>query len=156
MKNIKNVKELLRMPRKLTLNDELIENLCKCISNGLNNKDACAMCGVTEDTFYKWLREAEDTKSRVNHRELKIKLAESLKKAEAKFKAFHLGNITKSASGDWKASAWILERKFPKEFARIDRNAVVLSADDGMLPKVLEVISDMNKKEEVKDDYEEQ
>lgn len=155
MKNIKNVKELLRMPRKLTLNDELIENLCKCISNGLNNKDACAMCGVTEDTFYKWLREAKDN-NKVTNKGIKVKLAESLKKAEAKFKAFHLGNITKSASGDWKASAWILERKFPKEFARIDRNAVMLSADDGMLPKVLEVISDMNKKEEVKYDYEEQ
>ena len=143
------------MPRKLTLTDELIDNLCKCISNGLNNKDACAMCGVTEDTFYKWLREAEDN-NKVTNKGIKVKLAESLKKAEAKFKAFHLGNITKSASSDWKASAWILERKFPKEFARIDRNAVVLSADDGMLPKVLEVIADMNKKEEVKDDHEEQ
>ena len=135
------------MARKLTLNDELIDNLCKCIGNGLSNKDACAMCGITEDTFYKWLREAENTKSKINHRDIKIKLAESLKKAESQFKAYHLDNITKSSKGDWKASAWILERKYPKEFARIDRNAVVLSADDGLLPKVLEVLSDINKED---------
>lgn len=136
------------MPRKFRLNEDLIKDLCKYISNGLTNKDACAVCGVPEETFYSWLRDAENGEGNKSHLALKIKLGQSLKKAESQFKAHHLGNINKCAEGDWKASAWMLERKFPKEYARVDRNAVVLSTDNGMLPQVLEVITKLNKEED--------
>lgn len=133
------------MPRKFTLTDEVIDNICKAIGNGLTNKDACALCGIPEDTFYSWLRDAEKGTRNKDHLKQKIKLAQSVKRAESTFKAFHLKNIIKSSNEDWKASAWMLERKFPKEYAKVDRNAVVLSTDNGMLPQVLEVLSNMNK-----------
>lgn len=136
------------MPRKLKLNDEVIKDLCNYISNGLTNKDACAICGIPEETFYSWLRDAENGTGNKSHLQIKIKLAQSLKKAEANFKAFHLTKIMKSSNEDWKASAWMLERKFPKEYAKVDRNAVVLSTDNGMLPQVLEVITKLNKEED--------
>lgn len=136
------------MPRKFTLTDTVIEDICKAIGNGLTNKDACALCGIPEDTFYSWLRDAEKGTRNKDHLKQKIKLAQSVKKAESAFKAYHLKNIIKSSNDDWKASAWMLERKFPKEYAKVDRNAVVLSTDNGMLPQVLEVITKLNKEEE--------
>ena len=137
------------MPRKTKLTDEFITEFCKYVSNGVSIKDACSVCGISEVTFYQWKKEAEFKKSdplykSVVNRELKIKFSNEIKKAEVKFKSYHLSNITNASQSDWKASAWILERKYPKEYARVDRNAVVLSSDNGILPEVLDVLKAFN------------
>lgn len=142
------------MPRRPKLTKELIQEFCKYVNNGLSVKDCCDIVGIAQATFYRWQTEAEtgfkEGKKELGlaaNLKLKRELSEEIKKAETKFKAFHLNRITTASSEDWKASAWMLERKYPKEYARIDRNAVVLSADNGILPEVLKVLSGLEDEE---------
>ena len=128
--------------RKPKLTEELVNNLCRYVENGASYKDACIAVGIGETAFYRWLDDADSDDEKIKYKDLKVKLRDSLKKANAKFKSYHLANITRLSNGDWKASAWILERKYPKEFAQVGRNAVVLNTDNGMLPQILKVLGE--------------
>ncbi|MBQ9042744.1 MAG: hypothetical protein IJ111_08010, partial [Eggerthellaceae bacterium] len=94
-------------------------------SHGLSNVDICAGLGITEGTFYRWLRE-DDTK-------LKRALKQGLKKAEAEYKDTLLQSImttaTREKNPQWTAAAWLLERKYPDEYAQTTRK-VETEADD--------------------------
>lgn len=76
------------------------------VSNGLTIARACEWAGIKPSTFRHW--RLDDTT-----------LAHALKKAEIDFEAMHLANITTAASESWQASAWLLERKFKKRYAKI-------------------------------------
>lgn len=100
------------MPNKLT--DELADEAIRLVRNGATNADVIAYIGVVESTFYNWLKNPKT--------EAQIKLSEGLKKAETERKLWHLQRIHKAAEeGDWKASAWYLERRYPNEYARTQR-----------------------------------
>jgi hypothetical protein len=132
--------------RKLALTYELIEEICTYIENGNSNNDTCKLVGISDSSFYSWLADAEKFQKgeEVQDGEIKLDLLDNIKRAEAGFKAFHINNITKSSRKEWTASAWLLERKFPKEFGRIDRNAIMLSkADNGMLKQMNELLQEM-------------
>ena len=81
--------------------------------------------GWAEGTFYRWLRE-DDTK-------LKRALSQGLKKAEAEYKETLLQSIMSTATREknpqWTAAAWLLERKYPDEYAQTTRKTET-EADD--------------------------
>lgn len=134
------------MPRKMSLTKEVIDSIAKAISNGLNNNDACSIAGVSRASFYSWLKDAEEAlrnpeaKKKIKHVGLKLELLDAIKNAESKYKLFHLQNIMQASRSTWQASAWILERKYPEEFGKIDRAAILVNngKDNGMLPELLE------------------
>ena len=96
------------------LSKDVIKELTRLIRSGINNKDACAVAGVSESTLYRWLQEPRAG--------LEQELYESLEKAKAERKAFMLTAITTAAkNGTWQAAAWYLERQYPAEYARPDR-----------------------------------
>ena len=137
------------MPRKLKLDQDLVNEILTYKENGLSDKDVCDMCGIGQATFYKWLKEAEtgingDDPSRpVPQLALKQELREGLKRAQAAFKAYHIQNITKAAKKSWQASAWMLERMYPKEFGRIERQVALMGEagkDNGMLEDILQYL----------------
>jgi hypothetical protein len=128
--------DLFEQPERLhrKLSEEMIAELCKWIGMGLSNLDACRLCNIHEATFYRWLKNGNGARPTRMER----KLCESLKKAEAQFKATHVANILKHAKdGAWQASAWMLERKQPKEYAKIDRKESAKEDDTGMLGDIL-------------------
>lgn len=91
--------------------DEAIRRAVFLKKGGANNKDIAAALGVHERTFYKWLNEPKSDNQR--------QLGHELKKAEADYKNALLSIIAKNAQErDWKAAAWLLERKYPSEYAR--------------------------------------
>jgi len=108
--------------RRLMLNKELINQICVFIENGNANKDACSFVGISEATFYSWIVSAEEIlagkKRKSKKNVIYLEFLESLKGAEAKFRAFHVGNINAASKKEWTASAWMLERRYPKEFGR--------------------------------------
>lgn len=81
------------------------------VKNGLLIKQACCAAGVGERTFRTWRKQDRP-------------LSAALKKAGAEFERVHVGNIARHSMGDWKASAWLLERKFPERYARRDAPTV--------------------------------
>jgi hypothetical protein len=76
------------------------------LKEGLTQTIIAEMAGITRETLREW-REAHPPVSGIFAR------------AEAEFAAKALGRITAAIDeGDWRASAWFLERRRPAEFAR--------------------------------------
>ncbi|MBR1828565.1 MAG: helix-turn-helix domain-containing protein [Atopobiaceae bacterium] len=103
--------------RKPKLTYQLIEQAVEMKSRGCTNADICQALGIAEQTFYRWLREG-DTR-------LKRSLSEGIKKAEAEYKKTLLESIMSTATREknpqWTAAAWLLERKYPDEYAQTTR-----------------------------------
>lgn len=96
------------------LTREALETAIKLKKGGANNRDIAAAIGVCEQTFYRW---QSDPKT-----DLQREFCESLKKAEADYKNALCAIILRDAKErDWKAAAWLLERKYPEEYSRRDR-----------------------------------
>jgi len=141
------------MARTPKFNSDLVNEILTYKENGLSDKDVCDMVGIHQGTFYKWLKEADTgingdyPDKPVSQLELKRELRDGLKRAQAAFKAYHIQNITKAAKKSWQASAWMLERMYPKEFGRIDRQIALLGdagKEDGMLNEILEYLGMVN------------
>lgn len=90
---------------------------------------AAASTGVHPSTFYRWKTWGEDRveggkirRARAGYREFR----EALSRAEAEGEMVHIANVAKAASGsdgspgDWRASAWYLERRSPTRWRRRD------------------------------------
>ena len=111
--------------RKPKLTYKLVEQAVVMKSHGMSNADICFALGIAEGTFYRWLRE-DDTK-------LKRALSQGLKKAEAEYKETLLQSIMSTATREknpqWTAAAWLLERKYPDEYAQTTRKTET-EADD--------------------------
>lgn len=135
--------------RRLKLNEEMLEDILTYKENGLSDKDVCDIVGIDQSSFYNWIKEGETGISvkhpgqKASNLEIKVELVKGLKKARAAFKAYHLQNINNAARKEWTASAWILERMYPKEFGRIDRVVAMqgeAGKDNGMLNEILDYL----------------
>ena len=117
------------MMRRPKLTYKLVEKAVEMKSHGMTNADICRALGVSETAWYNWLREP-DTK-------VKVALVEGIKKAEAEYKETLLQSImataTREKNPQWTAAAWLLERKYPDEYAQTTRKAET-EADD--TPKI--------------------
>lgn len=95
------------------------------LRDGMSLRDSCALAGVSRRRFHQWV--SEDSA-----------LSAQVKKARLESKLVHVRNIRNHAQEDWKASAWLLERMFPKEFSK--RTVIELpkthEADDAILVRV--------------------
>ncbi len=122
--------------RPLKINKDIIDQICLFIENGNSNKDAVVLAGVPESTFYNWKSRAVQLKDAERltwvRYEIYSYLLECIKKAEAKFRAYHISNINSAAKKEWQASAWMLERRYPNEFGRrgVEIEVPVKSVDD--------------------------
>ena len=96
---------------------ELIDKAAELKRHGLTNKDICQALCISETTLYRWLQKPTNRLHRA--------LSESLKKAEADYKGELLKSIeetaTRAKNPQWTAAAWLLERKYPDEYAQTTR-----------------------------------
>ena len=83
---------------------EITEEIAKDVREGSSKRDACILSGISEETFYKWYRE-------------KIEFTDALEKAELECKNRNIKIIQKAAITTWTAAAWLLERRYHKEYA---------------------------------------
>lgn len=104
------------MPRpKLTKED--IAEAVRLKRAGVNDKDIAAYIGVAPETLSRWINHPKTDNQ--------YQLGQALKKEEAGYKASLLTIIyNAAASKEWPAAAWLLERKYPEEFARRERASV--------------------------------
>jgi transposase len=107
--------------RKTKLTREMVERCVELKRDGLCDADIIAALGVHPSTFYRWLKDGEEAKSG-----LKRALCDELKKAEAEYKRNLLTTIKSAAETRaqyWTAAAWLLERKYPMEYGKMERKA---------------------------------
>lgn len=128
---------MARHPKGSTpiLTEELIDRLAITIRSGAYIETAAAFCGISKDTFYRWLRLAESSEST----DLLIKLSDAVKKAMAEAELRDLNVIDKAAQeGVWQAAAWRLERKYTDRWGRQTKIQLEHSGPDGKPIEVTE------------------
>jgi hypothetical protein len=94
------------MGRRTKYWPERYDKIFEQLSIGMSRKDACTVAGISQDTFYKWMKRPE----------FSVKVLE----AEFKCKQRAIMNIHAAMRTDWKAASWWLERKHHDEYGRHD------------------------------------
>ena len=112
------------------LTEEMVQQAIRLKADGLSNGDIICALGVHESTFYRWIGEPKN--------KLQRELCEGLKKEEAEFKHTLLTTIRAAALSRnqyWTAAAWLLERKYPDEYGKADRQRN--DSDGEAAPKIV-------------------
>ena len=111
-------------PSKLTPTSH--KRVVEAIRRGGYRAVAAEYAGIGEATLYRWL--ADGAKQDVGpYREL----WEAVKKAEAAAELGDISIIKKAARKNWQAAAWLLERKHPERWGKVDRTKLELTGKDG-------------------------
>jgi transposase len=101
-------------PTKRTPETE--EAIFAALRKGMTKKAAAASGGITYTTLREWEQAFPE-------------FAEALKAAEADSQQELLKKIWTASDQQWQAAAWMLERRWPQDFAR--RQALEMSGPDG-------------------------
>ena len=139
------------------LTTQLIEDVCLLLRRGSYIESAAAACGISKDTFYRWMKNGKSAQGNNLEKELSYAVLKSLAEAEMR----DLEVIDKAALGtpdrlaldengkilidtkgnaivaeyglspNWKASAWRLERKFPDRWGRKSKMDVEVGGEEG-------------------------
>lgn len=113
--------------RNTILTSELQKRICENLMLGLSQQDAVTLAGVSESAFYEWLQRGRNEAERLRRsarakpraREaVFVEFAEAVKKAVAQSKRVLLGRIVDAGKTTWQADAWLLERRYPREFGQ--------------------------------------
>jgi len=116
---------MAKLGRKCKLTPELQSKICKYIEDGNYAIHACNAVGISKAIFYQWLKQGEldiDTGKNSKFQDFVY----SIKEAEAKAITANVKNIrTAAREGEWTASAWFLERKYPDLFGKRQVEPVV-------------------------------
>lgn len=91
------------MAKKYKATPQTIKIILDAIAEGLTQRDAAALAGISEDTLSLWKKDSD--------------FSEQMRQKEIECKQKHLRIINKAGEKDWKASAWFLERKFRNEYS---------------------------------------
>ena len=99
--------------RKTKLTPHVQEVIVDGINAGLTFRLTCARAGVTYTTFYNWLEKGEAAKSGVLR-----EFFDAVERAKADSALRLVSQITLQAPTDWRAAAFILERRFPDDYGK--------------------------------------
>jgi hypothetical protein len=105
--------------RKTKLSDELLGRICAGLRSGLSYKDVCGLCRISDETLRLWRAQKPEVRA-------------AIEQAEAECVMDCLKAINGAArDGDWRAAAWVLERRFPDDFGRRERQKIEHSGVPG-------------------------
>ena len=111
-------------PSKI-VDDNIRDKLIAAIQRGAYIETAAAFAGINKDTFYRWLKKGSLEKEGPFR-----DFSDAVEKAMAESEVRDIDLIDRAAAkGTWQASAWRLERKFPKRWGR--KQAHILTGTDG-------------------------
>lgn len=92
--------------RKSKFTTPVKDRIIEALRAGTTYEIAAQYAGISRSTLFEWIKKGEkeeDTAYRTFY--------DNIKKAEAEGAVVHLGTIAQASSKDWKAAAWILERR---------------------------------------------
>jgi hypothetical protein len=114
--------------RKTVLTEEVSEKILGSIRLGVPIKDAMKIQGLSENTYFKWMKRGADELDRLerdpkaipNPSEVEfLQFLQSVERAKSEAAGLHVGVVANAAkNGDWRASAWWLERQRRDEFGK--------------------------------------
>lgn len=106
-------------PTKYT--PERVERILDALREGNTRQTACAVGGISDETFARWQRQF-------------VQFVDAIKVAEAFAESRHVANIVRAADeGIWTASAWWLERRRHQQWGRQDKVDVTIKTDSKVM-----------------------
>ena len=123
-------------PPKITAT--LIEEICDLVIQGMSIAKAAERRKVSESTIFRWLAKGKEE----NAPALYKKLVESMDQAIEMSKWELLQVLRQATLGgkNWRASAWLLERRYPDEYGKATRNSCKCNSNDDV-PAELSIVS---------------
>ena len=100
--------------RPTLLNPTRQAALLEAIEQGMPLKQAAAVAGMSYDTLNNWQNRGENESAPEKFRQF----CQLLRHSQAVAMQVHVSSINEAAKRDWRAAAWMLERRFPEDFAR--------------------------------------
>lgn len=117
-------------PSKLT--DDLIEELCGYLEEGMPTSTACDLAGISARSFQRWRKRGKEEINRVEEGHVNCRERKSEKpycrfwrrttRARAEGDRKHVKNIVNAGEEDWRASAWYLERARPEQWSKTTKH----------------------------------
>lgn len=95
-----------------TYTDQKAQAICQQLRCGLSRRNACAVEDVPRPTFYYWMKQGKEGK------EPYATFLEMVEKAEAEFLGAAEVRLRHFAAENWKANAWLLERRDPEQYGQ--------------------------------------
>lgn len=86
-------------------NDNIANEIYALIRSGATDKDCIEIMAISQETFYRWIRENDEFR-------------ENITRARTESKVARLEAIRRQGEEDWRAHAWYLERRYPAEFSQ--------------------------------------
>lgn len=136
---------MAKLGRKTKLTPELQKKVCEIIKAGNYAKTACILAGISESTFYSWKKQGMNEKSGKY-----LEFLESIKKAEKFAEAYFVQLIREAAENspmNWKAAAWLLERRNPDEWGNINKMAMKHEGKMKLKTKTVNVFNEIDELE---------
>lgn len=100
--------------RPTLLNPTRQAALLNAIEQGMPLKQAAAVAGMSYDTLNYWQNRGENESAPEQYRQF----CQLLRRSQAVAMQVHVSSICDAAKRDWRAAAWMLERRYPEDFAR--------------------------------------
>ena len=93
--------------------------ICDLIAQGHSKESACRRVGITNKTLWTWTKDDE---------ELREKVSQAVAKSEISL----VNKVLNKATDDWKAAAYLLERRFPERYAPKAELSIDVNKSDGL------------------------
>ena len=114
------------MSRKPKINPESIKRICNAIELGATYTIAAEAGGISRATLYNWFEKAKKPRADKTY----VRFLEDFTAAESRGALYLLGEVKRHSVKDWRAAAWILERrhdyKRDKVSERVSEKSVLL------------------------------
>ena len=102
------------MPRPTKLNAKRAHQICDYVAQGHTREVAAQACGIVSTTLYRWMKRGERQPDGPYG-----EFCRALKRADLEAELACLRQIQEAAqNGDWRAAAWMLERRYPEKWGR--------------------------------------
>jgi hypothetical protein len=116
--------------RRSKLTKQLIKEAAELLEAGNYAETVAACVGVSEATWYSWLKDAREGEK---PSPLKTEFLDAIERATAEAEKKYVAVIEDASKQSWQAAAWWLERKLPKRWARTDKHKHEHKHDHGVM-----------------------
>lgn len=114
--------------RPTELTPAVQDTLADLLRRGMTRQAAAAAVGIGWATLKEWVARGEGTDPDREPTEIYAAFAAAIREAEASFEAEAIADIraatTFGGAPDWKAKAWLLERRFPEQWGNRTKQEV--------------------------------
>lgn len=111
--------------------EQTVESIIKSLKEGAGRVNACRHAGVHYDTFLDWMN---------NKPEFSEKILKAENEKNECIKQTCVQRILEASANDWRAGAWLIERKFPNEYGK----RIELTDKSREWAKAFELVGDDN------------